>query len=65
LFYTTVHSVTIGQKGSKHVSVDVLKHYCNSQDMCAFVGPVETISKILPHGTKGLVLLRLIYTDEA
>jgi hypothetical protein len=26
----------------KHVEVDVLKHYCNSNEVCAFVGLIIT-----------------------
>ena len=25
------------QEGPKHVGVDLLKHYCNSNEVCAFV----------------------------
>jgi hypothetical protein len=28
----------MGQWGLKHVGVDVLKHYCDSDELCAFVG---------------------------
>ena len=38
LFYATVHSLMMGQQGLKHIGVDVLKHYCNSNELCAFVG---------------------------
>jgi len=57
--------MTMGQQGTKHVGVDVLKYYCNSKNMCAFVGHTVAISKFLARGTKGFVLLCLIYTDEA
>jgi hypothetical protein len=33
--WTTVHSLMMGQK---HVGVCILKHYCNSNEVCAFVG---------------------------
>ena len=57
--------MTMGQQGPKHVGVDLLKYYCNSKNMCAFVGHTVAISKFLARGTKGFVLLCLIYTDEA
>ena len=38
LLYTTVHYLMMGQWGPKHVAVDVLQHYCNSNELCAFVG---------------------------
>jgi len=37
-FDHNLHSLMMGQWGPKHVGVDVLKHYCNSNEMCAFVG---------------------------
>jgi len=38
LFYVTVHSLMMGQGGQKHVGVCVLKHHCESNKLCAFVG---------------------------
>jgi len=38
LFYATMHFLMTGQWGQKHVGVDVLKHYCNSNEVRAFVG---------------------------
>ena len=38
LFYTTVHSLIMGQQGPKHVGFCTLKHYCNYKEVCAFVG---------------------------
>ena len=38
LFYATVHCLMMGRWGPKHVTVDVLKHYCDSDELCAFVG---------------------------
>jgi len=43
LFYATVHSLMMGQWGQKHVGVDVLRHYCNSNELYAFVGKIVTI----------------------
>ena len=37
LFYVTVLSLMMGQWGQKHVGVDILKHYCDSNEMYAFV----------------------------
>jgi hypothetical protein len=48
-FYKTVHSVRMGQQGPKHVGVCVLKHYCNFNDVCAFVGHTVN-SWIIMHG---------------
>ena len=42
-FYTNVHSLIMGQWGPKHVGVCTLKHYCNSNEVCAFVGHIVTI----------------------
>jgi hypothetical protein len=38
LFYATVYDLMMGQLRSKHVTVDVLQHYCYSKELCAFVG---------------------------
>jgi hypothetical protein len=46
LFYVKLHGLMMGQWGSKHVAVDVLKHYCDSNDVCAFVGWHLSIVKI-------------------
>lgn len=37
LLYTTVLSLMMGQGGQKIVEVDVLNHYCYSNEFCAFV----------------------------
>jgi hypothetical protein len=37
LFYSTVHSMMMGYWGPKHVGVDVVKHYCNWNELCVFV----------------------------
>jgi len=37
LFYATVHSMTVGHWGQKHVEINVLYHYCDSDELCAFV----------------------------
>ena len=34
MFYASVPSLMIGQWGSKHVAVNVFKHYCNFTEMC-------------------------------
>jgi len=37
LFYLTVHSMMMGHWGLKYV-VDIVKHYCKCDELCAFVG---------------------------
>jgi hypothetical protein len=37
LFYTTEHSLMVGQWVPKHVAVCVLKHYCIFDEVCEFV----------------------------
>ena len=41
-FYITKHSLMMNQWGPKHVEVCVLKHYCNPDEMCAFVDHTVT-----------------------
>jgi hypothetical protein len=36
--WTAVHSLMMGQRGQKHVEVYILKHYCNCNEVCGFVG---------------------------
>ena len=43
LFYATAHCLTMDRWGPKHVAVDVLKHYCDYNEVCAFVGNIATI----------------------
>jgi len=38
LSYATVPSLMRGRWGPKHVTVDVLQHYCDSDELCAFAG---------------------------
>ena len=38
LFYATMHLLMMGQSGPKHVGVDILKYYWNSNAVCGFVG---------------------------
>jgi hypothetical protein len=42
-FYTNVHCLMMGRSGPKHLGVCILKHYCNSNKVCAFVGRLVTI----------------------
>jgi hypothetical protein len=42
-FYTKMHSFMMGHWGPKHLGVCILKHYCNSNEACTFVGQVVTI----------------------
>ena len=38
LFYATVQALKMDMWGPKCVGVDILKHDCNSNEVCAFVG---------------------------
>lgn len=38
LFYATVHCLMMGHWATKYVAADVLKHECDSDELCAFVG---------------------------
>jgi hypothetical protein len=38
LCYPTVHLLMMDRWGKKHVAVCMLKHYCDSNEVCAFVG---------------------------
>jgi len=42
MLYTTVQSLMIGQQGPQHAGVCILKHYCNSKEVCAFVDHTVT-----------------------
>jgi len=37
LFYAAVHSMMMGHSSPQHVRFDVLKRYCGSAELCAFV----------------------------
>ena len=46
----TVYMYMLGHWGSKQIGVDVLQHYCNSNEFCAFVGLHVTAFYLLhPH----------------
>ena len=36
LFYANLHALMMGRLGPKHARVDVLCHYCDSDELCAF-----------------------------
>jgi len=60
LFYKTVHCLMMDQWGPKHVAVCMLKHYCDSNEVCAFVvmlwphytSPVYNDTKYTVHGRR-------------
>ena len=37
LFYAAVRSLMLGRWGTKHVAVDMLKTFCDSDELCAFI----------------------------
>jgi len=52
LFYANAHSPMTGQSGTKHAD-DVWKHYCDSEELCTFVG-LHGGNWIIMHGTENV-----------
>jgi hypothetical protein len=55
LLYGTLNSLMMGQWGPKHAGVDILKHCCNSDKSCAYVGL---------HCNKGIIMNRMEYVKK-
>ena len=52
----------MGQQGPKHVTVCVLKHYCDSLELCVFAGRMIVVSAVLISISGKRILRILIQT---